>query len=119
MYMSNTHPRTARRSRLNLQGASRDRILHDNDNVYYVRHREQGLTSRGLVSRNDGVPRRGPTELPSSGNIWLPEDDVQLGLEANDVRAVQEIDRDVMDCELVSIVQPKTKVTKSRLAVSL
>ena len=117
--MSNTHARAAKRSRLNIQGGSRDRILHDNDNIYFVSHREQGLTSRGLVFRNAGVPQRGSAELTSLGNVWLPEDDVQLGLEAEDVRAAQEIDRLVMDCELGSTVQTKTKVTKSRLAVSL
>lgn len=106
--------RAAKRSRINIQGGSRDHVLHDDD--HFVRHREQGLTSRGLVSRNAGVPQRGPTELTPSANIWLPEDDIQLGLEANDVRAFQEIDRLVMDCEQNSTQQAKP--TKSRLAVS-
>ena len=110
-----SNKRAAKRSRLNIQGGSRDRVLHDD---YFVRHREQGLTSRGLVSTNARVPQRSATELIPSENIWLPEDDTQLGLEADDVRAVQEINRLIMDCELDS-TQPKAKVTKSRLAVSL
>jgi hypothetical protein len=114
--MSNTNARAAKRSRLNIQGGSRDLVLHNDDNICFVRHREQGWTSRGLVSRNTGVPHRG-LDLTPSGTIWLPADDIQLGLEANDVRAVQEIDHLVMDCELES-TQHKAKSTKSRLAVS-
>jgi hypothetical protein len=118
--MSNCNPNAhaAKRCRLNIQGGSRDRVLHDDNHIYFVRHREQGLTSRGLVSRNAGIPQRGATELTPSGNIWLPEDNTQLGLEADGVRAVQEIDRLVMDCELDS-TKPKAKATKSRLAVSV
>ena len=118
MSNSNFNARASKRSRLNIQGRSRDCVLHDDNHIYFVKHCEQGLTSRGLVSRNAGVPQQGATELTPMGNIWLPEDNTQLGLEADDVRAVQEIDRLVMDCELDS-TQPKAKAMKSRLAVSL
>jgi hypothetical protein len=106
--------RSAKRPRLKIQGASHDRVLVEDNHIHFVRHREQGLTSRGLISRNSGVPQRGPT----SGTIWLPEDDTQLGLEADGVIAAQEIDRFVLDGELDS-THPKTNAPKSRLAVSL
>lgn len=108
--------RATKRSRLNIQGASRDSVLEDG-HTRFVRHREQGLTSRGLVSRISGVSKQGSSafKLTPSENIWLPEDDTQIGLEIDDVTATWQIDHDV---DLPNSA-PKAKPLKSRLAVSL